>query len=234
MRNRPRIALPRLTGVVKKLILGLIAAYVLQLVLENWAGLPVVALLALTPGGPGLWQLVTYVLVDLNHPLMFLVGLLFIWWSLSPIEMGFGPVRTLQLIGVSVVAGSVPAYLVGFVIPGSPLLFGSQSILFGAIAAMTWVYRDREISLFGIMPMRSERALLLLVGLGVLMFLASKDHTQLIASLGAIGGGIAFIRWMRRPRTPARIRRKPERSFRVIEGGGSGGGGDDERPKWLN
>lgn len=235
MRNRPGIALPRLTGVVKKLILGLIAAYVLQLVLVNWAGIPVVGLLALTPGGPGLWQLVTYVLVDISHPLMFLLGLLFMWWALSPIEMGFGPTRTLQLVGVSIVAGSVPAYLVGLMIPGSPPLFGSQTIWFGAIAAMTWVYRDREISLFGMMPMTAKQFLLMLVGLSFLMFLASKDHTQLIASLGAMAGGVAFIRWMRRPRTPARVRRKPERSFRVIEGGGTGGtGGDDERPKWLN
>lgn len=235
MRNRPRIALPRLTGVVKKLILGLVAAYVLQLVLVNWAGIPVLGLLALTPGGPWLWQLVTYVLVDNSHPLMFLVGLLFMWWALSPIETGFGPVRTLQLIGVSVVAGSVPAYLAGLVIPDSPPLFGAFSVMYGGIAAMAWLYRDREISLYGILPMTAKQALLVLVGLSFLMFLASKDHTQLIASLGAMGGGIAFIRWMRRPRTPARVRRKSERSFRVIEGGGTGGtGGDDERPKWLN
>jgi membrane associated rhomboid family serine protease len=220
-----------MTGVVKKLILGLVVAYVGQLVLENWGGIPVVSWFALTPGGAGLWQLVTYVLVDLSHPLMFLLGLLFIWWALSPIETGFGPVRTLQLVAVSIVAGSLPAYLVGFVVRGSPPLFGSQTIWLGAFAAMTWLYRDGQVSLFGVMPMTARQSLLLLVGLTVLMFLASKDHTQLVASLGAMGGGIAFIRWMRRPRTPARVRRKPERSFRVIEGGG---GGDDERPKWLN
>ena len=39
----------------------LFVAYVLQLVLEHWLGLPIVSLLAMTPGSVAPWQLVTYV-----------------------------------------------------------------------------------------------------------------------------------------------------------------------------
>lgn len=225
--------MPRLTGVVKKLIFGLLGAYVLQLVLHNWVGIPIVSLLALTPGGAGVWQLVTYVLVDQGHPLMFLFGLLIIWWTLSPIEIGFGPQRTMQLCLASMLAGSVPAYMLGVMIPGSPPLFGSQTIWFGGIAALTWVSKDRQMSFFGLMSMTAKQFLLLLVGLSVLMFLASKNHTHFVADLGAMAGGIGFVRWMRRPRAAKRPARKPRRGFRVIEGGGEGGG-DEERPKWLN
>lgn len=235
VRPRARFAFPRLTGTVQKLIVGLVAAYIAQLVLENWLGIPIVSLLALTPGSPWLWQLVTYVLVHPEHPLMFLLGLLFIWWALSPIEMGFGSRRTLELCLAAVLGGSVPAYLVGIVVPGSPPLFGSQTIWFGSVAAMTWTFRDRQMSFFGVMPMSAKQFLLLLVGLSLLMFLASKNHTHFVADLGAIAGGIGFIRWVRRPRSAKRIARKPARGFRVIEGGGgSDSDGDDDRPKWLN
>jgi hypothetical protein len=231
--GRPQLALPRLSAVVKKLIIGLLVAYIAQLVLENWLGLPISSLLALTPGGPALWQLLSYVLVvDRGNPVMFLIGLLFIWWALSPFEIGYGPKRTLQLCLASTLAASVPAYLVGFAAPGSPPLYGSSGLWFGGMAATTWLYRDQQMSLFGMMPMTGRQFLLLMVGISVLMFLASKNHIQLVADLGAIAGGIAFVRWMKRPRRPTAVRRPAARprGFKVIEGGG----GDDDHPKWLN
>jgi hypothetical protein len=82
--------------------------------------------------------------------------------------------------------------------------------------------------------MTAKQFLLLLLGMSVLMFLASKNHTQLIADLGAMGGGIGFVRWMKRPRTP-RPARKPGargRGLKVIRGGGASE--DEDRPKWLN
>jgi hypothetical protein len=233
--GRAQFAFPRLSAVVKKLIIGLFAAYVAQLLLENWLGVPVASTLAMTPGGPGLWQLLTYVLVDVGNPLMFLFGLLFIWWALSPFEIGYGPKRTLQLCLCALLGASVPAYLTGLLVPASPPLFGSSSLWFGGIAATTWLYADRSVSLFGMMAMSAKQFLLLMVGLSVLMFLASKNHTQLVASLGAMGGGIAFVRWMKRPRRPSIVRRPSSQrpsGFKVIQGGG--GSGDDGRPKWLN
>jgi hypothetical protein len=230
--GRPQFALPRLTPVVKKLIIGLFAAYVFELLAGNWLGVPLADLLAMHPAGPGLWQLVTYVLVDPNNPLMFLIGLLFIWWALSPFEIGYGPKRTLQLCGVSILAASVPAYLVGFVAVGSPPLAGSSALWFGGIAATTWLYGNQPMSLFGAVTMTARQFLWLLLGMSVLMFLASKNHTQLIADLGAMAGGIGFVRWIKRSRTPSLKRKttpKP-RPFKVIQGGSS----EDDRPKWLN
>jgi hypothetical protein len=232
--RRPTFTLPRLSSVVKKLIAALFAAYVLQLILDNWLGIPIVSLLAMTPGSVALWQLVTYVLVDGSHPVMFLIGLVFIWWALSPFEIGYGGKRTVQLCGASLLAASVPAYLVGLAIPGSPPLFGSQPLWFGGIAAITWLHRDQQMSLFGALTMSAKQFLMLLLGMSVLMFLASKNHTHFVADLGAIGGGIGFVRWMKRPRgtRPARKASPRARGFKVIRGGGSTE--DEDRPKWLN
>lgn len=222
---------PRLSQVVKKLIIALGVAYVAQLILENWLGVHIVGLLALTPGGAGLWQLLTYVLIELDHPLMFIIRLVFIWWALSPFEIGYGPARTLQLCLVSILGPGLAAYAVGAVVPGSPPLFGSQTLWYGGIAATTWLRRDQVLSLFGQLNMTAKQFLWLLVGLSVLMFLASKNHTQLVAELAAIASGIGFVRYMKRPRRPKRSDKPAPRSsgFKVIQGGI-----DDDRPKWLN
>jgi hypothetical protein len=230
--SRPAFALPRLSEVVKKLIIALAVAYVTQLVLENWLGVPVAGLLALSPGGIGVWQLLSYVVVDRGHPVMFCLGLVFLWWALSPFEIGYGPRRTLQLCLAATLGASVPAYLAGFVLPGSPPLYGAYPLWMGSIAATTWSYGNQPVSLFGLLTLGARQFLWLLVGLSVVIFLQSKDHTQLIANLGAIASGIGFVRYMKRPRSagPTRKPRPKPSSLRVVEGGKA----DDDRPKWLN
>lgn len=233
--GRIRFVLPRLGTVVRNLIAGLCAAYVAQLVLHNWLDVPIVALLALRPGALAPWQLVTYVLVDLSPPVWFLVGLLFLYWALSRFESDFGPKRTLQLCAVAALAASVPVWLLGFVIPGSPLLAGASPLWYGGMAASAWLYRDLQVSLFGALTMTARQMLYLMLGLSVLGFLFDKNHSQLVGALGAMAGGIAFVRWLQRPRKrrPAPSRPPPRRpsGLRVIEGGGQSG---DDRPKWLN
>ena len=59
---------------------------------------------------------------------------------------------------------------------------------------------------------------------------AQLDH-DLVADLGAVGGGVGFIEWLRRPpkrriRKVARGKRKS--SFDVVEGGRS------DEPRWLD
>jgi hypothetical protein len=228
--GRPQFGFPRLSALVKKLLFVLLFAYVAQLVLDGWLDLQIVGLLAMQPGGFALWQLVTYVLVDRGHPMMFLIGLLFLWWALSPFELGYGPRRTLQLVATTILSASIPAYLLGLIVSPAPPLYGSSPIWFGAIAATTWLHRDQQIALFGAMQMSARQFLWLLLGISVLMFLASKNQTQFIADLGAIGGGIGFVQWMKRPRRAPGSKSKPKaRGFKVIQGGN-----DDDRPKWLN
>jgi hypothetical protein len=228
--GRPQLGLPRLSAVVKKLLFVLLFAYIAQLVLDGWLGVQIVALLAMQPGGLALWQLVTYVLVDRGHPMMFLIGLLFLWWALSPFEIGYGPRRTLQLVATAILSASIPAYLLGLIIFPAPPLYGSSPIWFAAIAATTWLHRDQQIALFGAMQMSARQFLWLLLGISVLMFLHDKDQTRLTADLGAISGGIGFVQWMKRPRRARSTKSKPKgRGFKVIQGGN-----DDDRPKWLN
>jgi hypothetical protein len=64
------------------------------------------------------------------------------------------------------------------------------------------------------------------------MFITSGDAVSFAADLGAIGGGMGFIEWLRRPpgkrRRRRRKRKKRKGSLDVIEGGRT------DEPRWLN
>jgi len=230
--SRPQFPLPRLTQVVKKLIIGLVVCYVAELIGLNVLGIDVVSPLALNPTAPMPWQLVSYVLIDQpGNPLFFLLGLLFLWWALSPFEQGFGGTRTLQLCVVAAIGAALPAILLAQIVPKAFPLLGSQPLWFGAVAASVELSRGRRLSLFGMGSMTAQQFLALIVGISVLMYLASLNHTQLVADLGAMGAGLGFVRWMRRPRTPPRQKPRPRGGpkLRVIEGER-----EDDKPKWLN
>jgi hypothetical protein len=230
--GRPQLAIPRLSAVVKKLLIALAACYVLDLLLARVVGFSLSSVLMLSPGQAWAWQLLTYVFVTRADPIRFLIDLLFVWWALSPFEVGYGPKRTLQLCVAAMLGAAIPVDLVGFVLP-SPPLFGSNVLVFGGLAASIWPRRDEQTSLFGLISMTGRQVLLLLAGISVLMYFFYGDHTQLIADFGAMAGGIGFVRWIKRPRTPKTSRRPTPRPrpFKVIQGGGSG---EDDRPKWLN
>lgn len=242
MYGRQSFSLPRLTSFVKGLLIVLLASYVLQLLADNWAQLNLKSLLSLNPQSPQLWQFVTYPLVDARDPLFFLFGLLVLWWVLAPFEIGFGAKRTAQLCLVCVLAASLPAWLIGAGLgralgAGYAELSGTGPLWMGVIAASTYLYRDRPISFFGLGPITAQQFLLVLLGLSLLMFLASRNLVHFIGDLGGMAGGIGFIYYLRRPRSGARRpSSKPSRprgkGFRVIQGGGNKG--SDSNKTWLN
>jgi membrane associated rhomboid family serine protease len=231
-------SVPPLTPIVKKLLITLFSAFVLELLLKNFAGIPVMALLALDPDHLGpltVPQLVTYVLVEDPRGVMsMLIGLFFMWIILSPFESTFGPRHTLQLALAGTLGASVCVVLVSLVapIPGY-LLFGSYPIAYAGMAAMAQVIRGGRMMVFGVVPMTSQQFLMLLGGLAVLQYLASKDHLMLVGSLGAMAAGAGYVKFMARPRRPTPPKRPGAARFRVLRGG-AGGDGDGDRPKWLN
>ena len=123
---------------------------------------------------------------------------------------------------VALLSASIPAWFLGLVVSGAPPLFGSNPLWYCSIAAMSWLDRHRPMSLFGVLSMTAQQFLLLLIGISVLMFLTTKNETQLVGDLGSLAGGIALANWLRRPRKP---KKPPERKkaraggFKIIQGG---------------
>lgn len=228
-----QFAAPPITPFIKRLLIVLFAAFVAQLLLGNWLGMPVVQMLALTPGAPWAWQLLTYVLINDAHPMPMLFTLLMLWWALSPFELANGTKRVIQLCVVSALGASIAADLVGFALPAvARLLVGAGALWMGGFTATAWQARTQRMSLFGVLPMTGLQFLLLLLAYSVLVFLATKDVIGLVADLGAMAASLAFVRWIDRP-APRRPQRKASArgsGFKVIQGGGA----DDDKPKWLN
>ncbi len=232
---------PPLTPVVKKLVITLFAAFVLELVLVNVAHLGVLRMLALDPAHLGpqtLYQLVSYVLVeDPRSVTQMLIGLLFMWLILSPFEASFGPRRTLELSLCGVLGASLSVLIAAQVAPVADYLFlGSQPIAYAGMAVMTQIMRNGRMMFFGVLPMTSRQLLMVLIGLCLLQFLATMDHLMLAGSLGAIFAGIGYARYMTRPSRPQRSKRASGGRFQVLRGGASSGPSDahGDRPKWLN
>jgi len=237
--------MPPLTPLVKKLIVGLLVAFVLELVLQNFAGINVIGLLSLDPNNLGLLtplRLVTYVFIeDPRQVMSMLINLVFMWLILSPFEVTFGSRPTLELALCGTVVAGLTVILVAQLapVPGY-MFFGSHPIAYAGMAAMTQVIRGGRIMFFGIVPMTSQTLLLVLGGLSLLQFLATKDHLMLTGSLGAMAAGIGYVRYMARPPRASKPRRSGNDPrgprFRVLRGGGGGSSsdGDSDRPKWLN
>lgn len=216
------------------MLIVLASAFVLELVLTNFMSIPVVQLLALWPSMVGiqtLWQVFTYVLVEPPQAVIsVLIGLLFMWLIVSPFELRFGSRRTFELSVVATLAASLASLAVGLIVGESPPLYGSNPIAYAGMAAMARAIGGGRLSLFGVVQVTPNQLLGLLAGLALLMFLASRDHTQLVASLAALAAGVGYVEWMRKgPSMFARSPKARRGGLRVVPGGR-----DSDRPKWLN
>jgi membrane associated rhomboid family serine protease len=226
-----------LTPFVKKLLIALFGAWIVQIILQNWAGVPIFEFLALSTASPGvntLWQLGTHVFAFPTGPqavFSMLIVLLFLWLMLAPFEQRFGEKRTIQLCVVAALSSAVLALIVGLIVPSPSALYGAQAILLGSIAAFAWSYRGQgRMSFFGVIDMKPVHIIYLVLALSALMFITSGDAVALAADIGAIGGGMAFIEWLRRPPGKRRRgkRRKKKSDFDVVQGGRA------DEPRWLN
>ncbi len=230
---------PPLTPFVKKLLIALFGTWIAQILLQNWAGVPIFEALSLNAGQLGvhtLWQLGTHVFAAPTGPqyvFSMLITLVFLWWMLAPFEQRFGQKRTIQLCVVAALSSATLAILVGLFLSAPHRLFGAQAILIGSIAAFAWSYRGQgRMSFFGVIDMKPVHIIYLVLALSALMFITSGDAVSFAADLGSIGGGMGFIEWLRRPpgkrRRRRRKRKKRKGSLDVIEGGRT------DEPRWLN
>ncbi len=229
---------PPLTPFVKKLLIALFGAWIIQILMQNWGGVPIFEVLSLDTRSLGLhtlWQVATHVFAFPTGPqavFSMLITLLFLWLMLAPFELRFGEKRTIQLCVVAAIASAILALFIGLIVASPARLYGAQAILLGSIAAFAWSYRGQgRMSFFGVIDMKPVHIIYLVLALSFLMFLTSGDSVSLAADIGAIGGGMGFIEWLRRPpgrRRPRRKKRKKKGPFGVVEGGRT------SEPRWLN
>lgn len=248
---------PRLTPTVKKLMIVLAVAFVATAVLQNVVELPVFQWLALDVGfrdalfspDPEVplwahllhlaWQPFTYWLIWPPVPRALLsagLTLLMIYFFNSPFEEAYGPKRMLQICAVGILSAALGCVLVALVFAGSTPVYGGGVIVDAVIGAFPILFRGRKLYLipfpFAIKPWHFVG---LALGLLALNAVLAKDLYVFLAGAFAMGGGMAFAKWMTRPRgkKPSLSTRKRRRSgpdLKVLKGGVD----DDEPPRWLN
>lgn len=230
--------LPPLTPLVRVLLITLAGLFVLFAILNNFLQVPVIELFILDPRHITpltALQLFTHVWVqppDPNAVFWLAFSGYFMWLILAPFEERYGKQRLLQLVLLSAPAAAVPALLAGQLLPhfAGPIM-GPQTITLCAISAYAALLpQHAEVSFFGI-PLRPKHLLLVLLGFSAIGFLTTRNAASLAADVGAMGAGIAFVRyWMQRPPPRKSKKRGGSSKLRVV-----GGRDDESGPKrWLN
>jgi membrane associated rhomboid family serine protease len=236
------LRLPPLTPFVRSLLIALGVIFVMGAVLGNFIGVPIVQLLALDPisvGVPTLWQVFTHALFlppDSEAVFQLLLSILFIWWMLAPFEAEHGRARAIQLSIVATVAAALGALLVGQLLPAhfAAYVCGPSPITLAAFCGPPMlVPPNARLSVFGMFKVRPIHLIYFAMGLSVVYVLTTRNAAALAANLGAIGGGIGYVKlWMLRPpprNTPNKRQRMRESGrLRLVRD-------DDDDPKrWLN
>lgn len=242
--------LPRLTPTVKKLLILLAAAFVTLAIVQNLAGFNLFGLLALDVGSTRqhvgwLWQPLTFWLAYPPVPdalFNFGLELLFIYFFLAPFEEAFGTKRTVQLSAVGLAAYALAALALAPVMDalhaGHPVhpIYGAAGIALAALGAFPVIAGNREILFMFVIPMKAWTVIVFGLGISALLAVLAQDPFILATYAAALGAGVGYAKWLKRPRTPTRAKAKPGKprrggpDLKVVRGGGA----DDDKPRYLN
>jgi membrane associated rhomboid family serine protease len=225
---------------VRVQLIALLVIFVLAAILQNFVGISLLGLFALETRAVSALtplQLFTHVFIvspDPNAIFWLALSGYFMWLILAPFEQRYGARRVIELTVVAAVSAGLPALAAGLLVPrmAAPLA-GPQTITLSAICAYAVLLPPyAEVSFFGWMLM-PKHLLWVILGFSLIGFLTSVNLAALAADLGAIGGGMAFVKyWMQRP-PPRRgaKRAKGATRLRVV---GRDDDDDGEPKQWLN
>ncbi len=244
-----QFAAPRMTPVVKVILILCAAIFLLQLVCENFLGFSLSPLLGFMPGrllDGWLWQPFTYAF--LHGGLFHMLFNLLILWSIGcELEALWGTRTFLGYFFVCTLGG---AFLYGlFALGGLGMgamhpVVGSSGAVYGLLLAYGILFGDRMMYFFMLFPMPAKYFVLLLGGIELISSVFySRDGVAHLAHLGGMAFGFLYLSamasWKRRLKLGAKqdqIAR--ERAKRLKKAGHlkliRGEDEDDDDPKHWN
>jgi membrane associated rhomboid family serine protease len=208
-------------------ILGVLAGlYVLQVLLEQWAGLPVVAHLAWADPGSGLfrpWQPVTSFLLNGPAPMSALIEWMVLFFLLPPTLSLYGR-REVAAAGLAAWAGAVAITLVlqapRILQPTATPFLGLEPFLTALLLLFGLARPDARILLFFVIPIRAGWVAWGTGAVAFLVFLYTRSVGASVALFGWCGAlawfyGRSRLAGLRLPR-----RSRPASShLKVVRGG---------------
>lgn len=246
-RYTSQYAVPRVSPVVKILLIVSAVVFFATLVLERAAGISLVEIFGFTPARllqGFLWQPFTYVFL---HATFFhlLFNLLVIWTVGSELEELWGR-RT--FFGYLVVCGVGAAITYGLfslvgIGPGPNVpVVGSSGIVYGLLLAYGILFGDRTMYFFMLFPMPARYFVMLLGGIELVSSVFySNGGVAHLAHLGGMAFGFLFLvsmaQWRKREKVDFKARQaEKDRQKRLKKANHlklvPGEEGDDEPKHW--
>ena len=235
----------RLTVLGRKVLITLLVMYIVQTILENWTGLPVIQTLAwwsplsrfFRP-----WQPVTAFFLNGPSPISAMLSWLMIYFFFAPAEDAIGKkglVRLFLMSWLAAVLLSFPLLAVGAIQSSAPYL-GLHCFITAMIVVFGLSNPRATILLFFVLPIQASW---IAWGTGLISFLFllyGRDLASAVAFFGWVGatgymmsGGSITGGWWRLRRWLLTRRRmhthqRPEDILRALDGGLAKRGDDDD------
>ncbi|MBN1336256.1 MAG: hypothetical protein JXB39_09870 [Deltaproteobacteria bacterium] len=181
-------------------ILGVLAGlYVLQVILEQWTGVPIVARLAWWAPGSGLfrpWQPVTAFFLNGPAPFSALIEWVVLFFLLPPTLSLFGR-RGVALASIAAWAGAVaitlPLQFLGVIQAGSAPFLGLEAFITTLLLLFGLSRPDARILLFFVIPIRAAWVAWGTGAVAFLLFLYTRGVPSSVAFFGWCGA----LAWFR-------------------------------------
>lgn len=224
--------------------LGLVLALMLAMSVWAWTDRELLALSALWPQavlGGELWRLVTWPFVQLD-PLSLLFGGIMLYWLGQQLAYAWSERRfLLRFFGYAAFATAGTTALAVFHPPLLDLQHaGIWPVANAFIVSWAMLYPDRQVNVWGIIPITGRTAVWLvfggtilwgLAGGGVRGILAYTPHLLATAAAWLLARGFGVGGSLRDARAwwSERDARRRARHLKVVKKGG-----DEDRPRWMN
>ncbi|MGZ3694546.1 MAG: rhomboid family intramembrane serine protease [Bdellovibrionota bacterium] len=216
-RSQMQMAAPRMTPVVRVLLIISAAVFLAQLALETGAGIQLSNILGFVPArllNGWIWQLVTYAF--LHSGLFHLLFNLLVIWTVGAELEGLWGAKTFSAYCLVATLGGAITYgvfsLVG--LGGGPYvpMVGSSGVVYGLLLAYGILFGERTMYFFMLFPMPAKYFVLLLGAIELISSVFySRDGVAHTAHLGGFVFGFLFLMAMAQWR---------QRAKRQNEGGG--------------
>jgi membrane associated rhomboid family serine protease len=226
-----------LTRAGKVMLIVYAAVYVLELIGEQWLGIPIYRLLALSPLGSGrfhIWQLATHPLIhDPGSPIGFLLDCLVFYFFAGTVESAMGTRRFLRLYLAAALGGAAAGLifsgLTSFPIPYA----GMMPSLLALIVVFGLLQPEATVLLMFVLPIKAKYISYGTIIVTALTFLA-RTNVHGAYHLGGIALGWLYFRspsqWLDadwwRWKYFEHLRKKHRTKFTVINGKSK----DDDKP----
>lgn len=228
-------AVPRLTPMVKIIIIACVAVWLLQSVVRQVAGFPLELIFGVVPLRVihgFLFQPFTYMFLHSPFPTVFhlLFNMLILWLFGSELEAQWGSRAFLRFYLVCGLGAGLFIVALGLLSDPVSVTIGASGAIYGLIIAFGMVFANRTVLFMMIFPMRARTFALIFF---IIAFISTMDpRASGVSHVAHLGGAVTGYLYLKRAWRLGDFYRElrwkmRRRNFRVMPP-------EDPNDRWLN